>query len=99
MTFKDDVGMPEWELVNITSKNSTRPSFGILAAGLIADRITIISKYPENEQCAWTHAIINNYFTIRPDTSESLVSGTKVILDIREEFVPEYLTKSRLNAQ
>ena len=64
---------------------------GFYSAYLVAEKVTVISKKNDEPQYKW-ESIAGGTFTVKPDNSEPLTRGTKIILHLKEdqtEFIEE----------
>lgn len=68
---------------------------GFYSYFLVANRVTVISKHPDDEQWAWTSKAGSTYRIYKDDGEERLTRGTKIILEIKKEQ-KEYLKLSKI---
>jgi molecular chaperone HtpG len=68
---------------------------GFYSAFLVADKVTVISKSPEDGQQWRWESTAGGTFSVVEDNSESLVRGSKIILTIKQDNV-EFLEERKL---
>eukprot|EP00920_Eleutheroschizon_duboscqi_P012339 GHVT01029479.1.p1 GENE.GHVT01029479.1~~GHVT01029479.1.p1 ORF type:complete len:1001 (-),score=298.23 GHVT01029479.1:2566-5568(-) len=69
---------------------------GFYAAFLVADKVTVVTRHPEDEQYVWTSSADGSFSVAKDPRGSTLGRGTKITLHLKEdatEFLNEFKLK------